>query len=297
MPRCPICLIDDPRVLKDPTTGDHRFYECPRCGRFDISGTAETIVPNEDRETRGRLSIVTRLTSDNGSFVRVGMDELPRILSAAPSWKGLVSGVDRLLTVLSDKATSYSDQILFDPDIDYPLAYTHSPEACQDLVDMAADMGFLRENLMTLTVQGWLRVDELRESRTSSRQAFVAMWFDDSLLDAWTLGFKPGIESHGHFSAVRIDRVEHNDKIDDRIVAEIRRSGLLVADFTGHRGGVYFEAGYAMGLGIPVIWTCREDHMGQAHFDTRQYNHIVWTTPASLAAKLADRIAATIRLA
>ena len=78
------------------------------------------------------------------------------------------------------------------------------------------------------------------------------------------------------------------------IVAEIRRSSLLVADFTGHRGGVYFEAGLAMGLGIPVIWTCRTDCVSELHFDTRQYNHIVWTDVPELKTKLVNRIAATV---
>jgi hypothetical protein len=40
---------------------------------------------------------------------------------------------------------------------------------------------------------------------------------------------------------------------------------------------VYFEAGLAQGLGIPVIWTCREGDMDHLHFDIRQYNCIAWT--------------------
>ena len=93
---------------------------------------------------------------------------------------------------------------------------------------------------------------------------------------------------------MKVDLVEHNGKIDDFIVAQIRRSGLLVADFTGHRGGVYFEAGFAMGLGIPVIWTCRDSDIDELHFDTRQYNHIAWTNPQDLQERLQNRIAATI---
>lgn len=68
----------------------------------------------------------------------------------------------------------------------------------------------------------------------------------------------------------------------------------MIADFTGNRNGVYFEAGFAMGLGIPVIWTCRKDHIDNVHFDTRQYNHIVWETPEELREKLTYRIEATI---
>ena len=87
---------------------------------------------------------------------------------------------------------------------------------------------------------------------------------------------------------------EHNEKIDDRIIAEIRQSGLVVADFTGQRGGVYYEAGFANGLGIPLIWTCHDDAVENLHFDTRQYNHIVWQEPVDLRSQLVDRIAATL---
>ena len=78
-----------------------------------------------------------------------------------------------------------------------------------------------------------------------------------------------------------------------RLFAEINKSGLLIADFTGHRGGVYFEAGYALGLGIPVIFTCKEGEIELAHFDTRQYSHIVWKEPEDLRVQLIRRIQAT----
>ena len=88
------------------------------------------------------------------------------------------------------------------------------------------------------------------------------------------------------------------NKIDDEIIAEIRRSRFLVADFThgekGARGGVYFEAGFAQGLGIPVIYTCRYNMVDELHFDTRQYAHIVWNTPEDLRNELKNRIMARI---
>jgi hypothetical protein len=67
-----------------------------------------------------------------------------------------------------------------------------------------------------------------------------------------------------------------------------------VADFTGNREGVYYEAGFAQGLDIPVIWTVREDWLGKIHFDTRQYNHIHYRTPDELLRALKNRIMATI---
>jgi hypothetical protein len=80
----------------------------------------------------------------------------------------------------------------------------------------------------------------------------------------------------------RVDQKHHHlNKVDDEIIAEIRRSRFLVADFTCEpdkvRGGVYFETGFAMGLNIPIIWTCKDTSMKDLHFDTRQFPHIVWT--------------------
>ena len=96
----------------------------------------------------------------------------------------------------------------------------------------------------------------------------------------------------------RIDRDQTVDKIDDAIILEIRRSRFVVADFThgsaGARGGVYYEAGFAHGLGIPVIFTCRKDMIDELHFDTRQYAHIVWDKASDLRTSLRDRILARI---
>ena len=123
------------------------------------------------------------------------------------------------------------------------------------------------------------------------------MWFDDSMNEAFDKGIQPAIEDAG-YRALRIDLKPDVDKIDDEIIAEIRRSRFLVADFThgekGARGGVYFEAGFAFGLGKPVIYTCRADMVDDLHFDTRQYAHIIWNTPEELREGLNNRIGARI---
>ena len=154
-----------------------------------------------------------------------------------------------------------------------------------------------RSNNQRLTVAGHVRLAELQSTLTPSSRAFVAMWFDDSMNEAWDEGVAPAVRDAG-YEAVRIDRKEHVNKIDDEIVAEIRRSRFVVADFThgesGARGGVYYEAGFAHGLDIPVIFCCRKDRLEEVHFDTRQYNHIVWKSPADLRDQLTKRIAAVL---
>jgi hypothetical protein len=144
-----------------------------------------------------------------------------------------------------------------------------------------------------VTGAGFVQADEWKQSVASSSQAFVAMWFIDDLRTVWIDGLQKGVSAAG-YKPLRIDTKEHANKICDEIIAEIRCSRFLVADYTGHRGGVYYEAGYAAGRELPVILTCRKDQMKDLHFDIRQYNCIDWQTPEELAGRLQVRIEAVV---
>ena len=112
--------------------------------------------------------------------------------------------------------------------------------------------------------------EQLRE-RGTGEQVFVAMWFDKSLDEAYKEGFEKGIKEAGYDPKRTDDDTHHSDKLDDRVLADIRQSRIVVADFTceefiraGHtecegrpNGNVHYEAGFAHGLGRPVIYTCR----------------------------------------
>ena len=148
-------------------------------------------------------------------------------------------------------------------------------------------------------VPGYVRIEEIATNPDSS-QCFVAMWFDDSMNEVYEKGFRAAIQAAG-YTPLRIDqKPDLIGAIDDAIIAEIRRSRFVVADFThgasGARGGVYYEAGFARGLGLPVIFTCRKDMIDEAHFDTRQFNHILWEpeNPEDLRKQLTNRIEAAI---
>ena len=130
-----------------------------------------------------------------------------------------------------------------------------------------------------------------------SDTAFVAMWFGQEMSSFYDTAIAPAVEQAG-YRPIRIDRQQHNNKIDDEIIAEVRRSRFIIADFScgedGARGGVYYEAGFAAGLGKPVIYMVRETDLERIHFDTRQFNHIIWNENADLKKSLFNRIAATI---
>ncbi len=147
-----------------------------------------------------------------------------------------------------------------------------------------------------VTVFGYSHLAQKR-SNIDSAQAFVAMWFDPSMKEIYEKGIEPAVRE-ARYNAYRVDRDEYIGRVDDKIIAEIRRSRFLIADFThgekGVRGGVYYEAGFAEGLNLPVIPMCKKEKVDgdptYLHFDTSHLNHILWTDEDDLRDQLQNRI-------
>lgn len=86
----------------------------------------------------------------------------------------------------------------------------------------------------------------------------------------------------------RVDLIEHNDDIDDKIIELILKCDICIADLTYSRPSVYYEAGYFKGLGKPVIFIARKDHFSpktedlygnfKIHFDLQMKNIIKWSS-------------------
>jgi len=182
--------------------------------------------------------------------------------------------------------------------------FTPSVEGSQAFLQELAEQKYIRFNKYGSTYQWhvffrttkfWEVVETLQREEVGNKRAFVAMWFHESMNDYYKNGIKKAIEDAGYVP-VRIDMQDFNDKICDEIIAEIRRTKFLVADFSDMRSGVFFEAGFAKGLGREVIFTVRKADVDKLkeHFDTRQYNHIVYDAPEDLYKKLYNRMCATI---
>jgi nucleoside 2-deoxyribosyltransferase len=298
---CVICDMDK-SSLSQSKGEDGELFRCPVCGEYRTTGAW---LDNWGKKRKKHADEMYLLSGYVQELNRLGQtpdirtenfDEmLQQAKVHAPS--SPLEAMDRILLYI-EKLTPFAGGGVKIEDEDYPLFYCRNTKELRYLLRTLNNRGFTAGSNegYVLAVSGWQEVAELKAKQPDSNQAFVAMWFDDELTPAWEDGIKPALEECG-YNPLRVDMQEHNGKICDRIIADIRRSGLLVADFTGHRGGVYFEAGFAMGLGIPVIWTCRKTDIEEAHFDTRQYNHIVWETSEELRKKLVDRIQATCPLA
>ena len=293
---------------------DQEFYraESARSGgpyQIEDDPILITELQDLDNEERSRLTtlLVDWRNQRGDDAVPEVTDELIERARRAPSL-GVNERAERLLRFIGKQSKSIGDVV----------ALSSNPESTADTDELAmawsesTTLGEVRFLADYLTEQHWIRVVQdarynvtvdgyrrLAELRTNPdiRQAFVAMWFDEEMDGVYERGVEPAIRNTG-YKPLRIDQKADVIKIDDEIIAEIRRSRFLVADFThgadGARGGVYFEAGFAFGLGIPIIYTCREDAIGKIHFDTRQYYHITWKEPNDLRENLEMRIRALI---
>ncbi len=84
--------------------------------------------------------------------------------------------------------------------------------------------------------------------------------------------------------------------IHARLEVEIRKARFLVAELSHHNNGAYWEAGFARGLGKPVIYMYNKEIGGSdrpPHFDVSSDHYITWEQ--GKPQKAADDLKAVIR--
>jgi hypothetical protein len=180
--------------------------------------------------------------------------------------------IDNALSNIENQSVIVAQGITIKTDIDYPYYHCLNPKELVNILKLLHQQDLISvndrsnpHNGLTITAKGYQRLRELKQPGKDSRLCFVAMWFRPEMNDVYENAIKPAIEfieegeREPRFRAVKIDNVEHVNDINDEIIATIRRSRFIVCDLTGYRGGVYFEAGFAYGLGLDIIYTCRKD--------------------------------------
>ena len=154
------------------------------------------------------------------------MDVLARLLEASPelgqpsimfnqqtdfSLMYELSTVTCVNTGFDNKVSTHQPRVFFH--------FEHLVSA--GFIDKAA---FERANkAIVVAWPGIVELEKQRAAKTSTTQAFVAMWFDPSTDDALAEWISNLVGAAG-YQAFRIDRSHHANRIDDEIIAQIRRS-------------------------------------------------------------------------
>jgi Zn-finger nucleic acid-binding protein len=306
MSKCPVC---DTELKKFETRGDRNFLECPRCGPYSLSGTALTVIKGELERVHGGGAIMShalyRMTKRE-QWVLISSELLKNILENTELPKPQVQ-LENLILWLGDTQSSMGEAI--DPGVEAISAVGAIDKSNLGfLVEQAIHMGLMKGltgknssgwyfNSLQLTLSGWQLFEDLQRGKSTSRIAFMAMPFGDTDLDhIYKNHFKAGVAATG-FDLKRLDEGQPAGLIDDRLRVEIRQCRFLIADLTHENRGAYWEAGFAEGLGKPVIYTCRkdvfEDKTKGTHFDTNHHLTVKWE-PNNLG-EAVDILKATIR--
>lgn len=285
--RCVVCQIINDIVMSDnDNTLGYRDVNCKRCGKFKLDRDASIVLQNERGVTSRQRAIMSSIISKNiknNSETIVTSEEIKNYLKVPDL--PVSEKINRLLLAIADSISDLSKKVPIKDEYRFINAvWAIGNGELNQLFDFLKDELKLADGNTSsafLTAAGWQKVEELQKnSNNTSNQVFIAMGFNETTDKVYPSIFA-AIEDAG-YEPFRIDRDEHLDKIDDAIIAQIRRSKFLVVDSTGKNSGAYFEAGFAMGLNMPIIWTCRRalegesEYKAEMHFDTRQYNCLFW---------------------
>lgn len=167
----------------------------------------------------------------------------------------------------------------------------------QKYVEFTENIGTGHVGLQILPA-GLERVDQLQHLNPNNKNVFIAMAFEAGTEDLRKAIY--GTVTDAGYVPRIMDKIEHNNQIVPEMLHEIRQARFVIAEFSHHNNGAYYEAGYALALGKPVIHVCSKkafegkDKKGKLHFDVVQINTIVWEDLTDLKMKLMKRIIATI---
>lgn len=253
-----------------PREGEWIVLDCRACGEYRISGTLyATAFPLPDSE-RYRVSFrLKRATLEGRRPPDLTAHTFPALIAALPTLR-THEKAGLLIVSLALAHPDPGKYIRFDEVRDYSLAGAKNSDEARFFVGALVKNGSLQStvNGYLITPHGWSEAARLAEVEpTASKRCFVAYHFIDEMHAVFRDGIAPAIVDAG-FEPRIANAPAHNEKIDAHIVAEIRQARFVIADVTGGRTQVYFEAGYALGHGRRVIWTCRTDREKEdMHFD------------------------------
>jgi hypothetical protein len=338
------CLFCN-NIIENFHNGESKiYYECKRCGIVQLTEEAYSDFVGENFSSKDKniISIVLRneyeMTNQKPPQKYLKLGDLKLIIDQYSPLDPLAK-MDNALINIARESKYVGEIINIDPKVNYSYYHCFNDVELNSVLEFLAKADYINSSLnefgktdvnIYITAKGYERLREIERLGKDSKQCFVAIWFTHEMNDVYKNAIKPAIEfiergeSIPRYEAVKIDNVEHINDINDEIIAQIRRSRFMVCDLTGYRGGVYFEAGFAYGLGLDVIYTCREDWCKEqkllnekgeevkvlydenkneipikkegVHFDLAHRNRIEWSPdkPDDFRKKLQERIKAII---
>lgn len=315
--KCPVCNLTlkyevSPVVIDN--LGQGYIIDCYRCGVYSIKLTAESDITSYFKSEKERNLLSNWIYGQSGQarikqemFEDLSKLEKPTVgeravnlflymTSIAPELYqtidcGNLNNQLGLLKVDYETATRFDDE----------LSTQFIPFLSVSWSDNQTDVEYLIKEYLIKTKQyleltsgysvrvtpkGWMFLDDYYSGSSQSDIVFIAMKFNDDLVQYSRKWFETAIIESGYKPEAMYEH-KHTSLIDNKMKALIRKSKFIIADLTENSRGAYYEAGFAHGLRKPVIFLCEEDYFDKkenklsknsegVHFDTNHYPILKW---------------------
>lgn len=304
------CAFCDVELFSNPTLdGEHGIWtaHCPNCGKYRITSSAyRDLVDDWQVRKPDYLPLVShkvRLRQRRDTPTYIDTYFLQEIFDGELEFPSAIEQVENLVIYLAETLLP-GDEANLSYRTCQAIAGATGPTGFSWVLKSAHDIGWVQGEPTvildgpfallqgSLTIDGWKWYNEIGRHKHSNI-AFMAMPYgEEPLTSIVDEHFKPAVKQTG-FDLMRLDDRPKAGIIDNRLRVEIRRSRFLISDITNDNHGAIWEAGFAEGLGRPVIYTCEAGKLKEKHFDIRNCQMVPWNRDAP--DKAAEMLKATIR--
>jgi hypothetical protein len=289
----PCCVCGNIAEHTD-VVGVHSYkVNCPTCGHYQL---AKSAYPNSSITPLPKLAGFLREKNEkNETIEMLKTYHFNEYLKKIPNFS-LEDRLEKIVDWTFRKTNWFGEKISVYPKVDYTLGYCENEEEFIHMLKVSGlevsqnhaqkhDEQVTQEFFtnkgpewqISLTREIWKQRETIRGD---SRQVFIAFKFDDQD----NLGLEKIMSSIAkvirklNLKPVHLKSHPPNadQKIGDKIIAEIRACRFLISECSYPNPNVFYEAGFARGLGRPVIYVCHADKTQELPFDTRQFRHLIW---------------------
>jgi hypothetical protein len=293
--------------------GGRASFECEVCGRYDIaaSALAGKLNPNNHELTTNQRAVLShriREANDAGRtpplLTTYTVDDVianGRLPTPAQQAANLIRFIGDRVSVTGKPLRELPPSlpaVVGSPNRNFTMRI--AKQLAQSGYLLAIDAGTMAAPdeiiEVDLTLAGWNEYDRERRGQLSpGGYGFLALQFGDETLDPFVQTvIKPAVKTLG-FDLIDMRDAAEAGIIDNVMRARIRDASFVLVDLTHANKGAYWEAGYAEGLGKPVLYLCNRqvfDEKG-THFDTNHCTTVLWDT--ANAGSFAEELTATLR--
>lgn len=292
--RCLFC--DD--IVPIEVKGDYdRFLGCwcsPE-GYYSLIRSSYELIRSYPHQTKRHLfpilSAYIREMTDCDQAVTLSVEELEDISNSPNIPLDLEEKGIRLLQYLYRHSKQAGEPVKIHPlSRNFNLTYSPNLQELVYIIDKLKSEEFIaREGeTLRLTAKGWNEA-VARAGGRKLKPCLVLLPQHAELYKDWPENVFPKIGECGYFPRL-LTQLDKAGSREDDLIGHVSESKLVIADLTSLSPEVYFAAGYALGLEIPVIWTTKRTGDHKLSVPSPQIRPLIWDTAEELADKLQRKL-------